>query len=363
VGRARADGATKTFTDVMVSGRRSFRAGDVALWSAHYSGGSISKGATGAVTVGGDLSAHLSRTTDLTLRGYATRLHMAVEPWQSQLEAFVTRALPNGSTISLRALLLGGSSFPGAERGVAYLEYGLPLRIPVSRLRTPGRVVGRVVDATTREGVAGALVRLGPQVAITDKRGQVAFGGVPGGQHRLSMSQETSFADAVFVGDPTLHVDSTREQPTTFELAVARGARVAVSVRRVAAARLGVAGTADSLVDIGPLANASLILTAGRDTLYRTTNDEGAASFADVPPGDWAVAIRGDAPAYHRFEPDRVSLSLSPGEAKSVTFRLLPRRREVQLIGTGQELTATPADPKASPQGSTTRAVRPRQNR
>ncbi|MGH7678988.1 MAG: hypothetical protein ACRENU_11015, partial [Gemmatimonadaceae bacterium] len=175
---------------------------------------------------------------------------------------------------------------------------------------------------------------------------------------RLSMSQEASLADAVFVGDPTLMVDSTRAEPTTFQLAIARSARVAIDVRRFILARTGVAGAADSLSDAGPLENASLILVGQRDTLYRTTNVSGKVMFTDVPPGDWQLAIRGDAPAFHRFEPDRISIRLAPGESKDVAFRLIPRRREVQLIGTGQELRPTVTAPKTAVQQGT-RVVQP----
>ena len=221
-GRAREPGAlARTYSDVSLGARRSFRRGGMALWADTYSGGSITKGTDGSVTLGGDLSMRLSRTLDATLMGYGTRLKTQISEWHSQLDAQIAHTLPNGNTVTLRARLIGGSALPSADQSVAYVEYGMPLRLPVSRLRTPGRVYGKVVDAVTRRGVPGALVRLGPQVAITDAEGQVAFGGVPGGEHRVSMSQETSFANAVFVGDPTLRVDSTRTQPTTFELAIA----------------------------------------------------------------------------------------------------------------------------------------------
>src|SRR5205085_10215456 len=133
-----------------------------------------------------------------------------------------------GAPTSRRTRLVGGPGLSASQQNVAYLEYEMPFGIPVAPLRTPGRVYGRVVDAVTGRGVPGALVRLGPQVAITDRSGDVAFGGVPGGEHRVSMSQEASFAEAVFVGDPTLVVDSSRTQPTTFKLAIARSARVVI---------------------------------------------------------------------------------------------------------------------------------------
>jgi hypothetical protein len=340
-GRARhAGGAAATYTDVSIGARRSFQVGAVNVWADRYSGGSISKGTEATMTLGGDASLHVGRATDVTVMAYATQTRTPIAEWHSQIDLQIAHALPNGSSVTLRGRVIGGATLPTADRSVAYLQYGMPLQLPISRLRTPGRVYGRVIDASTGRGVSGALVRLGPQVAITDNRGQVAFGGVPGGEHRLSMAQEASFADAVFVGDPTIMVDSARTQPTRFQLAVAQSARLDVAIRRFAA--LSTTGTTqDSLVDAGPLANTTLVLASGHDTLYRATNDQGTASFTDVPPGTWVITMRGDAPPFHRFDPDRVELTLAPGETRALTMRLLPRKRDVQMIGAPRELKPT----------------------
>lgn len=363
VGRGRAPGAEpRPYSDLSMSGRHTLARGGFTVWADRYTGGSITKGIDGTVSFGGDASLRIARATDVTLMAYGTRVQSQLARWHSQIDAQISHVLPNGNSVTLRARLIGGggtSNVSSSDQSVAYLEYGLPLRLPVSRLRTPGRVYGRVIDAVSGRGVAGALVRLGPQVAITDSRGQVAFGGVPGGAHRVSMSQETSFANAVFVGDPTLRVDSTRTQPTTFELAIARSARVDVSVRRFATARTSIAGAVDSLVDAGALGNATLVLAGERDTLFRTSDDNGVTFFTDVPPGRWIVTIRGDTPAYHRFDPDRVELTLEPGETKALRFRLVPRKREVQLIGDGQELRPTVADPKTSTSAPAIRTGKP----
>lgn len=352
LGRSREADSTLQFTHLSLGARRGFKFGSTSVWGETYSGGSILRGMIGSSTIGGDATLRLFDATSATLVGYMTRSDVAGAGWASQLDARVVHGLKTGATISLRARLMGGGTVASRDRHVAYLEYGMPLRLPISRLRTPGRVRGRVVDAVTGSGVPGALVRLGPQMAITDRDGEVAFGGVPGGQHRLSMSQETSFADAVFVDDPTVLVDSAQPTPTTFRLAIARGARVNIVARRYTALRTAIAGAPDSLVDAGPLANATLVLAGARDTLYRTTAENGTATFTDVPPGHWVIAIRGDAPAFHRFEPDRAELTLEPGEIQRHDFRLVPRRREVQMIGDGQELKSMTADPKSqAPQG------------
>lgn len=363
-GRARHGSAPRRFAEVGASLRRGFAWGQGSVYAQHYSGGGLTKGLGGAQTFGGDASVRVRSSTSVTLIGYATRRAAPRSEWHSQLDALVSRALRTGGIVSLRARMMGGGSRSASQQSVLYLEYGMPFRIPVSPLRTPGRVTGRVVDAVSGRGVSGALVRLGPQVAITDRAGEVSFGDVPGGQHRLSMSQETSFADAVFVGDPTLVVDSTRVTPTRFALSIARSARLDVDVRRFVQARTAVAGVADSLTEAGMVSSATLVLASERDTLYRTTGENGRAVFTDIPPGTWALSVRGDLPAFTRFDPDRVEVTLAPGETKAVGFRLIPRRREVQIIGDSQELRSTAADPKVgTPAASGTRAVKPDEKR
>ena len=359
VGDANDATSRGTFSDVSLSLRHALKNGSLAGYVGRYSGGAITKGASSSVSIGGDFTQRIGSATEVSVIGYAQHQQALLDEWHTQLDAQVAYRMRNASWVRFRARLMSGGAIPAASQSVGYIEYGMPLGVPVSRLRTVGRVYGRVVDAATGNGVPNALVRLGPQVAITDKAGDVAFGGVPGGEHRLSMSQATSFTDAVFVGDPTLMVDSLRTQPTTFTLAIARSARVEVDVRRFAAVRTGVAGTADSLVQAGAVANATLVLIGERDTLYRTTNDNGKVSFTDIPPGQWHLVIRGDAPAFHRFDPDRMDLTLAPGEARNLVFKLIPRKREVQVIGDGLELKAIGADPKAQTVPGPVKVIRP----
>lgn len=348
-GESDAAGRRRSFHEAGLGARKPFRWGHASVYGQRYSGGGITKGAEGSRTIGGDASVRVGGATHASLIAYATRQETAGAGWHSQLDALVSRGLPNGAILTLRARLLSGGSRTGDQQSLMYLEYGMPMRLPIAPLRTPGRVTGRVVDAASGRGVPGALVRLGPQVAITDRNGAVSFGGVPGGQHRLSMSQEASFANAVFVGDPTLVVDSTRVTPTTFSLAIARSARIDVDVRRFTLTRTVADAGADSLREAGGVSNATLVLSGERDTLYRSTGEDGRATFTDVPPGQWVLTVRGDTPAFTRFDPDRLELTLEPGEREAAQFRLVPRRREIQIIGGDQELQATPSEPRSAP--------------
>ncbi|HVH13811.1 MAG TPA: carboxypeptidase-like regulatory domain-containing protein, partial [Longimicrobium sp.] len=72
----------------------------------------------------------------------------------------------------------------GGWRPQVYLEYGVPLGIPLPA-RGEARVEARVRDAATGRGLADVLVRVGDRVAVTDRRGRAAFVGLPEGTHLL----------------------------------------------------------------------------------------------------------------------------------------------------------------------------------
>jgi hypothetical protein len=54
---------------------------------------------------------------------------------------------------------------------------------------------------------------------------------------------------------------------------------------------------------------------------------------------------------------------LKPGETRPIAFRLVPRKREVQIIGDGQELKSTSGDTKSQTQAGGTRVIKPNDNK
>lgn len=364
VGRAAIDSTVRRgFTDVSLNVGFNGSRGSITAFGGQYSGGSVVKGSEPSVTLGGSASLRIGDMLDATMIASANRLGTIDRSWFGNIDAQLSHTLRTGATLTLRTRMFQGPAGNPGSPVVAYLEYAMPIGLPVSRLRTPGRANGRVLDAATGRGVANALVRLGPQVGITDRSGRVHFGGLPAGEHRVSLSQETSYADVVFLGDPTLRVDSGRGEPATFTLRIARGARVEISARRFVIARTGMAGAADSLADAGPLVANGFRLLGERDTLYRTTDENGRVSFNDVAPGKWIVEADGDVPTFHRFAPERVEIVLSAGETRSVGFRLIPRAREVKIINDTQEVQVVPAEPKVVPMGTPPRTAHPEASR
>ncbi len=322
-------------------GGTTYAAGSMlSLYGETSKGMSITRGGDHLLTVGGDARLQITDRTLLTVTGFQTTVLSGRDRY-AQVDAGLSQQLPTGSTLSLR-VRLAGNAYTSAGRQLAFLEYMMPLQLPVGRARTAGRVRGRVVNQETGQGVAGTLVRLGPQAAITDAEGRVAFAGLLAGQYRLSIAQQTSQSATVFTGDPTVIVDSTRRVPTTFALAVERAGIVAGTVRQMAVARTGLDTAPDSLAAAGPMDGMTLALVSPRDTLYASTDATGAFRFAEVPSGAWVLRMVSEPTTGARWEPAEIDADVKPGATRTISFRMVPRRRAVQMISGNTVIVAPP---------------------
>jgi hypothetical protein len=290
----------------------------------------ISRGADRLMTLGADARLLLGLNTWVTFNGFRTAVPSSGDV-NVQVDVAVTQTLPTGATIGVRIRTLA-NIIDINGRQIAFLEYTMPLQMPVGRARVSGRARGRVVDQETGQGVAGTLVRLGPQAAITDREGRVAFAGLPTGEYRLSIAQQATQTATIFAGDPTIRIDSARNVPITFALAVERAGTISGSVRQMSVARKGIDAAPDSLADSGPVADVTLALIGVRDTLFAISDAAGGYRFTEVVSGSYILKAMTDAPAGTRWEPTEIDVSVKPASINAVTFRQVPRRRSVQMI-------------------------------
>ncbi len=301
-------------------------------------GMTITRGGGHVRTLGGNARVQIGPTTFATVNGFQASV-LSLGDKYSQVDAGLSQGLPTGSTVSLRYRLTN-SEREVRGRQTVFVEYAMPLQMPVGRSRSIGRVRGRVVDQETGRGVAGTLVRLGPQAAITDAEGNVVFAGLEAGEHRLTLAQQAHSA-TVFTGNSTIRVDSTRRVPTTFSLAIERPGVVLGNVRLMSVVRTGLESAADSVADAGPINAISLALVGVRDTLYASSDVHGAFSFNEVPSGTWMLRVTSEARPNTRWEPAEFRVTVRPAGTQEVVVRSLPRRRAVQM-NSGEVITARP---------------------
>ncbi len=302
----------------------------LSVYGEKSDGMAVTRGADKVTTIGADGRFRVGPATWVTFTGFQTRVPSSGDH-NSQIDASVAQTLSSGATIGLRIRRLS-NIVDVKGRQIAFVEYTTPLQLPIGRARMTGRARGRVVDQETGQGVAGRLVRLGPQAAITDGEGRVAFAGLPTGEYRLTIAQQTTQSATIFTGDPTVRIDSSRMAPITFALAVERAGVVTGSVRQMAVARKSIDAAPDSLGDSGPVPDVSIALVGVRDTLFAITDVTGAYRFSEVVSGSYVLKVMTEAQAGTRWEPAEIDVTVKPAIVSQVTFRLVPRRRAVQMI-------------------------------
>jgi Carboxypeptidase regulatory-like domain len=298
----------------------------------------VTRGAGHLLTMGADARVQVGAGLYATVNGFGTSVLSTGERY-SQVDAGLSQHLPSGSSVSLKVRLAGASNVQG--RQIAFVEYATPLQMPVGRTRSVGRVRGRVVDEETGRGMAGTLVRLGPQAAITDADGRVTFAGLPAGEYRLTIAQQKSQGAQVFSGNNKVIVDSTNHSPTMFNLAVQRAGAIEGSVRVLAVVRTGIGTSPDSLTDAGGMREISLALIGARDTLYAESDANGGFRFNEVAGGTYTLKVLTESITGTRWEPSETEVSVVPGATRAVTFRQVPRRRAVQMMS-GDVITTPP---------------------
>jgi hypothetical protein len=174
----------------------------------------------------------------------------------------------------------------------------------------------------------------------------VTFASLAPGRYQASVDGAPGprTSDALLTGDIAVDVPNESRRPVDFSLSLVRGGQVRVGVRQLDFATTLATAAADSLVDAGGFANAMIALVGARDTIYQITNQDGVADFRDIPAGRWSVKmIAGPLPSAHAVDEDERAVTVRAGERATVGFRIVPKRRAIQLMNPQPIVVARPA--------------------
>jgi hypothetical protein len=349
IGRSNSDTASgsRLFSEVAAGASLTHGSNSFSAFAELYNGRSVSRGQVGSSTLGGSANLSLTSSLALSLTGYGLRYAAGANRGYSQFDGRLTQTFSNGTTLSIRTRI-STLVAPMEQSGrIAYLEYGMPLRIPVGHLKSPGTVSGSVFDAVSGSAVSGALVRLGSAAALSDARGRVSFRRLPAGEYRVAVAHPGSATDAIVSGDAKVVIDSAHPSPAPFRVTVSRGGSVRGRVVQRLLAKSSLNGEPDSLENPVALENVSVALVAAHDTIFRATDSHGKYSFADVPGGEWTVAVMTEAPPQFHYERETIPLTVRAGESAVADFQLLPRKREIRLLQNGEApLVPVPNNPR-----------------
>jgi hypothetical protein len=310
-----------------------------------------SSGVSGGTTA----TLQLPRSTSLTVSAYGTLPAGQSNNWFAQADAELSHQLSHGPTLVVRDRVTNyGWSTIQPRSHLIFFELRAPLKIPTGLVRPVGQARGKIVDEGGR-GVAGVLVRLGREAAVSDASGRVLFESLLPGRYPVSIDVGDSrrAADALLAGDVAVDVSPGASRPAEFALSFIHRGELLVRVRRLDfASTLGDA-TRDSLVDAGGFPSAMIALVGVRDTIFQTTNEAGVADFRDLPAGRWSVRVIAEPlPESHALERGERDVVVRPGARSVLAFEIIPKRRAVQFMEPPPPVFARPAhapSPTSSP--------------
>jgi hypothetical protein len=103
------------------------------------------------------------------------------------------------------------------------------------------------------------------------------------------------------------------------------------------------------------LAGALIALRQGQDTLRVLTDSAGRFVLNGIRPGEWHVSLWGAAlPDQHYAERDTLTIMLVTGATDSLAFRVLPRRRTIQMVTSGEQIILLPGASEATATAAST---------
>ncbi|HXT13992.1 MAG TPA: NEW3 domain-containing protein [Gemmatimonadaceae bacterium] len=239
------------------------------------------------------------------------------------------------------------SSGPGRPvASVARLSYNVPLRLPIGRSRSTGRVVGRVYDGESHAGVANALVRVGDRMGLTDDQGFVTFGSMAPNKYPVFVDLGEYQVGGSGLANDAQEISPTPGRTTTIDLRVTRMGRVVGRIdlyERIESAALHSDSSGYRLAR--GLGGIVLRFMNGAEERHAITGPDGTFELHDARPGMWQLIVpTSQLPSQTFVDGDSVRvIDVSPGEQKALELKILPRQRKILPLD---------APPAAEPAGS-----------
>ena len=340
---------TASRTSVTVGGTLTAQIDDgefVSLFGDFSNGRGLGESGNGSVSVG--VNAQLSfAATSIRAMSFVTQSANGGR-WASQNDLTIEQALAR-VTLALRARLTAAAGAPSQQ--AVFLEVKTPFGLPTSAVSPVGRARAEIIDAETGKGLAGALVRLGGQAAVTDADGFATFHDLKPGKYR-PVVDGAAVAGRVVAGGGEVSIDAKSRKPAAFRLNLSRGAQILVRLRSFERTSATIANGGDTLTEVGALGQVVVAMVTPTDTLWQTSDERGRVDFGSVVPGRYTIAVpRYDAPDHMAFAKTEFVIEVGAGEQKQVEFKLVPEIRAVEFQGEAI-LIAVPAaagKPAAAP--------------
>ncbi len=277
----------------------------------------------------------LGQATQIQSSFFVSRTQTSFRQTYALFELMLEHIFPSAHKITVKGRQSSISPSSEAGQTAYHLEYAIPLGIPLKRLTTNGQISGRVIDEAGR-GIEGVLLNAGPAAALTDDDGRFLFPSLSPGVVFLHIDRASIGLDKVALQLMPMEVVVRGGDDAHVGVTVVRSSFVLGTVTLFGQKNESFADSSGEIVEIGGRSGIFVELRGHNETLRRVTDSKGRFGFADLRPGKWMLkVVGGDVPLYHALDQDSFDLEIQSGQKSEISFKILPRKRQIRIIQEG----------------------------
>lgn len=268
------------------------------------------------------------------------------DSFSNNFDARYEYAFKNGKRLGVQARRTESQASDGEQindHGV-FLEFSMPLDVPIRRRDDIGSLRGKVNFADTQQPAKDVVIQMDGQYAVTDENGEFHYPNIVAQDYQIQVDNNRHHSKGYLLknhANDANTVNVTANQTSNVQLELTPGAkmtgRLVSFVHNTASTKTDQSqtliedkGISMVLLELHPIGEPVNRITHKRTTLF-----DGSFSFLGIAPGQWKLVVKSSKrlPSNSRLEQNEFLLNLEQGSNQTLTIRAVPISQTIQKIG------------------------------
>ena len=219
----------------------------------------------------------------------------------------------------------------------AYLNYTIPLQIPVGKKKSVGMIKGRVYDEERpgKPSINNVILIANGISAVTDRNGRFVFPGIKPGDYYLQI-ERGSIGSSRTTSERLPVVTVRGGEAAEIEIGVATACKISGQVILFAPKKEIVEEDRpipEEFREAGGFAGALVEISRAGEVIRQFTDGRGRFSFEGIRAGAWKLKVYEESlPAFHFPQKGEFEVELKSGQEEEITIKVLARPRRIKMI-------------------------------
>jgi len=268
---------------------------------------------------------------------FASSVTTSIEQQYASLRTRVSKTFRSGHLLRLQGQFNKSSGRLDVRSSDYSLTYSLPLYVPFGNGNADDTILkGQVIDQDTGAPVADALIFLGENLSITDKKGRFAIPRKLDRTEYLRLDQRSIGYDRISTIPLPLEVTPTDYQGSELVLMLSASASLSgrIDVFTFPGGQEQLLGASQSELKVSGGLFGAVVQLSNEIHRFRTrTGRDGQFVFGQLPEGQYTVeVIKSNLKGHQRIKGGSVNVIVEAGRDNSVVFEVVPVKKQLRII-------------------------------